>query len=69
VACSFATRHEIGHITNTLRLLKLPEKVQTLVRSGKVSAGHARVLIGRSDAEELAQKIVDMDLGFWTEPL
>jgi ParB family transcriptional regulator, chromosome partitioning protein len=50
------------HITNTLRLLKLPERVQTLVRSGKVSAGHARVLIGRSDAEELAQKIVDMGL-------
>src|SRR5215475_3849846 len=50
------------HITNTLRLLKLPEKVQSLVRSGKVSAGHARVLIGRPDAEELAQKIVDMGL-------
>ena len=50
------------HITNTLRLLKLPEKVQSLVRSGKVSAGHARVLIGRADAEELAQKIVEMGL-------
>jgi ParB family transcriptional regulator, chromosome partitioning protein len=50
------------HITNTLRLLRLPEKVQSLVRSGKVSAGHARVLIGRPDAEELAQKIVDMGL-------
>jgi len=50
------------HITNTLRLLKLPERVQSLVRSGKVSAGHARVLIGRSDADELAQKIVDMGL-------
>jgi ParB family chromosome partitioning protein len=49
-------------ITNTLRLLKLPEKVQSLVRSGKVSAGHARVLIGRPDAEELAQKIVEMGL-------
>ena len=36
------------HITNTLRLLKLSDKVQSLVRSGKVSAGHARVLIGRS---------------------
>ena len=44
------------HITNTLRLLRLPEKVQSLVRSGKVSAGHARVLIGRPDAEELAQR-------------
>jgi ParB family chromosome partitioning protein len=50
------------HITNTLRLLKLPDKVQSLVRSGKVSAGHARVLIGRNDAEELAQKIVELGL-------
>ena len=50
------------HITNTLRLLRLPEKVQSLVRSGKVSAGHARVLIGRPDAEELVQKIVEMGL-------
>jgi ParB family transcriptional regulator, chromosome partitioning protein len=50
------------HITNTLRLLRLPEKVQSLVRSGKVSAGHARVLIGRPDAEDLAQKIVEMGL-------
>jgi ParB family chromosome partitioning protein len=50
------------HITNTLRLLRLPEKVQSLVRSGRVSAGHARVLIGRPDAEELAQKIVEMGL-------
>jgi len=50
------------HITNSLRLLKLPDKVQSLVRSGKVSAGHARVLIGRPDAEELAQKIVEMGL-------
>jgi ParB family transcriptional regulator, chromosome partitioning protein len=50
------------HITNTLRLLKLPDKVQSLVRSGKISAGHARVLVGRSDAEELAQKIVDLGL-------
>jgi len=50
------------HITNTLRLLKLSDKIQTLVRSGKVSAGHARVLIGRPDAEELAQKIVEMGL-------
>jgi len=50
VVRSFATRHEIDRITNILRLLTLPEKVQTLVRAGKVSAGHARVLIGRSGA-------------------
>lgn len=33
-------------ITNTLRLLKLPEKIQTLTREGKISSGHARALFG-----------------------
>ena len=45
------------HIANTLRLLKLPEPVQALVRSGKVSAGHARLLVGRPDAEQVAAEI------------
>lgn len=50
------------HITNTLRLLKLPANVQVLVRSGKLTAGHARVLVGRADADELSQKIVEQGL-------
>ena len=33
------------HIANTLRLLKLPERVQAYVRSGQLSAGHARALV------------------------
>jgi ParB family transcriptional regulator, chromosome partitioning protein len=41
---------------------KLPEKVRSLMHSGKVSAGHARVLIGRSEAEELTPEIVEMGL-------
>jgi ParB family chromosome partitioning protein len=47
-----------SHLANTLRLLKLPDSVQDLVRSGQLSAGHARCLIGRADAEALAARIV-----------
>jgi ParB family chromosome partitioning protein len=47
-----------SHLANTLRLLKLPDSVQELVRSGALSAGHARALIGRDDAEALAARIV-----------
>lgn len=51
-----------SHLANTLRLLKLPAIVQAMVREGQLTAGHARALIGRDDAEELAQKIIDQDL-------
>jgi ParB family chromosome partitioning protein len=45
-----------------MRLLRLPESVQTLIETGKLSAGHARPLIGREDAEMLAHRIVDRGL-------
>jgi len=47
-----------SHIANTLRLLKLPETVQAMIRSGELTAGHARTLIGASDPEALAREIV-----------
>jgi ParB family transcriptional regulator, chromosome partitioning protein len=47
-----------SHLANTLRLLRLPDSVQELVRSGELSAGHARALIGRADAAVLAARIV-----------
>jgi ParB family chromosome partitioning protein len=47
-----------SHLANTLRLLKLPDPVQHLVRDGQLSAGHARALVGRDDAEALADRIV-----------
>lgn len=47
-----------SHVANTLRLLKLPEAVQALVQQGQLTAGHARALIGRDDAETLALRIV-----------
>jgi ParB family chromosome partitioning protein len=51
-----------SHLANTLRLLRLPDSVQELVRSGALSAGHARALIGRDDAEALAARIVKEEL-------
>jgi len=50
------------HITNTLRLLRLPESVQGHVRAGKLTAGHARMLIGKDNAEALAQQIIERGL-------
>jgi ParB family chromosome partitioning protein len=50
------------HITNTLRLLKLPESVQAYIHAGKLTAGHARMLIGQPNAEALAQEIISRGL-------
>lgn len=52
-------------VTNTLRLLKLPLKVQQRVAAGVLSAGHARAILSVTDAagqERLADKIVNEDL-------
>jgi ParB family chromosome partitioning protein len=51
-----------SHLANTLRLLRLPEGVQELVREGALSAGHARAMIGRPDAAALALRIVNEGL-------
>ena len=46
------------HIANTIRLLKLPEPVKALVRAGKLSAGHARLLVGHANAQVLAEMAI-----------
>jgi ParB family chromosome partitioning protein len=46
-----------SHVANLLRLLTLPSDVQDLVRDGKLSAGHARALIGSQKASELAAQV------------
>ena len=51
-----------SHVANTLRLLKLPDSVQDFIRTGKISAGHARALLGQPDPEALAQAIVEQGL-------
>jgi ParB family transcriptional regulator, chromosome partitioning protein len=50
------------HVANTIRLLKLSEAIKQLVRSGKISAGHARLLVGHPNAEQIAQEIIDKNL-------
>ncbi|MCC0031288.1 MAG: ParB/RepB/Spo0J family partition protein [Brucellaceae bacterium] len=47
-----------SHVANTLRLLKLPEGVRTLVADGSLSAGHARTLVTAADPLALAKRIV-----------
>src|SRR5205807_5610405 len=42
------------HIAKTLRLLQLPAEVQELVGEGKLSAGHARALLGLDDPASMA---------------
>jgi ParB family chromosome partitioning protein len=52
-------------IANTVRLLQLPPVVQRLVAEGRLSAGHARALLGAPDSafqQELAQLAVDEEL-------
>jgi ParB family chromosome partitioning protein len=51
-----------SYIANTLRLLKLPDAVKSYIQEGKLTAGHARMLIGEPNAEQLAQDIVERDL-------
>lgn len=50
------------HIANTLRLLKLSDAIKAHVRSGRLSAGHARALLGQPNAEELAEDIIKRGL-------
>jgi ParB family chromosome partitioning protein len=51
-----------SHVANTLRLLKLPEDVQSMVSSGSLTAGHARTLITVEDPAGLARQIVEKGL-------
>ncbi|WP_174804190.1 ParB/RepB/Spo0J family partition protein [Martelella limonii] len=48
-----------SHVANSLRLLKLPEGVQTMLAEGALSAGHARALISTPDPESLARTVVE----------
>lgn len=51
-----------SHIANLLRLLTLPEPILDLVRTGRLSAGHARALITAADPEGLARQVIEKDL-------
>lgn len=47
-----------SHIANTLRLLKLSDPIKAHVLAGRLSAGHARALIGQPNAEQFAEDII-----------
>ena len=51
-----------SHITNSLRLLSLPEKVIKLIEAQKLTAGHAKILVGLENATFIANKIVEKKL-------
>ena len=51
-----------SHIANFLRLLSLPKEILKLVESKKLSAGHAKILIGLDNIEFVAKKIIEKKL-------
>ncbi len=51
-----------SHITNSLRLLTLPDEVIKLIELQKISAGHAKILVGLDNAAFVANKIVEKKL-------
>ena len=51
-----------SHVANLLRLLELPEVVQSQVMDGSLSMGHARALLGAPDVEALADRVVSKGL-------
>ena len=51
-----------SHITNSLRLLTLPQDVIKLIETQKISAGHAKILVGLPNASFVANKILEKKL-------
>lgn len=51
-----------SHVTNLLRLLTLPQKIQNLLNKKLISMGHARAIINSDDPEKLAEKIMSQSL-------
>ena len=51
-----------SHISNTLRLLSLPEKLIAMLRIGEITQGHAKILIGLENSILVAEKIVKKKL-------
>ena len=51
-----------SYIANTLRLLTLSDEIKKYITSGKLTAGHARCLVGLDNAKALADKIIKEEL-------
>jgi len=50
------------HVSNCLRILSLPEKILNYISEGKMSQGHAKILVGVNNAIFLAEKIIKKGL-------
>ena len=51
-----------SYITNTLRLLNLPSEILQFIEAKKISAGHAKILVGLENALFIANKIIEKKL-------
>ena len=51
-----------SHITNSLRLLSLPNDVINHIEKERLSQGHAKVIVGLSNAEMIAKKVINKKL-------
>jgi ParB family transcriptional regulator, chromosome partitioning protein len=54
-----------SYVTNYLRLLRLPEDLQELLQTGRLSTGHARAILGTDQVDvqrRLARKVIEQDL-------
>ena len=51
-----------SHITNSLRLLTLPDDVIKLIENQKLTAGHAKIIVGLDNASFVAAKIIEKKL-------
>ena len=51
-----------SYITNSLRILSLPKEVLKFVEEKKITAGHAKILVGLDNAEFVANKIIEKNL-------
>jgi ParB family chromosome partitioning protein len=48
-----------SHVANTVRLLRLPDPVKAWIREGKLTAGHARTLLGEADPVARARNLIE----------
>ena len=51
-----------AHVANCLRLLTLPKEVTVLIEEGKLSQGHAKIIVGLDNSYLIAKKIIDKKL-------
>ncbi len=51
-----------SHITNSLRLLTLSNYITDLIKTNKISAGHAKILVGLTNSDQIVKKIIKKNL-------